>query len=75
MNNPTFPPFKTPPEVGLDPVKGQTTGGADPRITGGLDPLVPSKKFEVPTFIKAKGGEYFFSPSISAIKDKIAASA
>jgi len=69
-NNPTFPPAKN-ETVGLDPVIGQA-GNDGARTTFGLNPFDPLRSYSVPAFIKSRGGEYFFSPSISALKNTIA---
>jgi Dyp-type peroxidase family len=68
-NNLNFPPFTGQPfPAGLDPLIGQ---GA--RVTAGFDPNNPSGDTTVAVFIVPKGGEYFFSPSISGLKSEIAA--
>ncbi|PPQ77835.1 hypothetical protein CVT25_015329 [Psilocybe cyanescens] len=68
-NAPKFPPFETQPEdPGLDPLIGQGT-----RAMSGLDPLAEQTVLPMPTFITARGGEYFFSPSIKGLKSTIAA--
>lgn len=71
FNNPDFPILKK-DKIGLDPVMGQTTAPDGIRSTFGLNPFDETQEYHVPTFVKAKGGEYFFSPSISAIQDTIA---
>nr|AVJ41190.1 dye-decolorizing peroxidase [Irpex lacteus] len=69
-NNPRFPFSKGPSiQLGLDPVIGQ----GSPRETFGLDPRNASESFTVPQVIISNGGEYFFSPSITAIVEKFAA--
>jgi len=71
-NNQNFPPSSftsssSPP--GLDPLIGQGT----PSLSMiGLDPTLPSKSFSWGPFVIPKGGEYFFSPSISGLKNTIA---
>ncbi|KAF9560569.1 peroxidase TAP [Agrocybe pediades] len=70
-NNQNFPPFETQPEQpGLDPLIGQGT-----RAMSGLDPLNEQKVLAMPAFIIPRGGEYFFSPSLSGLKTTIAATA
>lgn len=54
--------------VSLDPLIGQGT-----RAMSGLDPLAEQTVLPMPTFITARGGEYFFSPSIKGLKSTIAA--
>jgi len=52
---------------GLDPIIGQGT-----RIMSGLDPLKPNEKSEViEDFVIPRGGEYFFSPSLSSLEKHI----
>ncbi|KZV99447.1 fungal peroxidase [Exidia glandulosa HHB12029] len=70
-NNPNFV-FTKPsvPEVGFDPVIGQA-GGA-PRNVTGLDPNAPNGKTTfLKEFVVARGGEYFFSPPVSAFKGRL----
>jgi hypothetical protein len=38
----------------------------------GLDPTDPLKSISMGAFVIPKGGEYFFSPSISGLKSTIA---
>lgn len=66
----SFPPAKN-ETVGLDPVIGQV-GNNGARTTFGLNPFDPLRSYSIPAFIKSRGGEYFFSPSISALKNTIA---
>ncbi|KAF8319031.1 Dyp-type peroxidase [Clavulina sp. PMI_390] len=63
----SFPPGKTPANSGLDPVIGQGQ-----RTVNGLNPYNTGKSYSVPSFVKARGGEYFFVPSISALTQVIA---
>lgn len=51
---------------------GQAGGGAA-KTTFGLDPRDWSRPLTIPEFIKVRGGEYFYSPSIPALRNKIAA--
>ncbi|KAJ7725949.1 fungal peroxidase [Mycena metata] len=56
--------------VGIDPIVGQNSGA--PRVVGGLDPTNSTKTTTLTTdFIISRGGEYFFSPSLSAIASKL----
>ncbi|KAJ7098361.1 fungal peroxidase [Mycena epipterygia] len=52
--------------VGFDPIIGANMGAQ--RIVNGLDPTNSSRSTTLVTdFVQSRGGEYFFSPSISAI--------
>ncbi|KAF8583284.1 dye-decolorizing peroxidase precursor [Ramaria rubella] len=52
---------------GFDPIIGANAGQA--RFVSGLDPTNSSRDFTLVTdFVQSRGGEYFFSPSITAIK-------
>jgi hypothetical protein len=62
----SFPPFK-PITPGVDPVISQVKQ----RTTSGLNPNNERETFSVPQFITAKGGEYFFMPSIPALNSSI----
>ncbi|KAH8834454.1 fungal peroxidase [Flagelloscypha sp. PMI_526] len=54
--------------TGLDPIIG-TNGGSTFDIAG-VDPNNPSQKLTIiQDFVLSRGGEYFFSPSISALRD------
>ncbi|KAF3016060.1 hypothetical protein E8E15_006102 [Penicillium rubens] len=76
-NKTSFPPGKTRnggPEPGLDPIIGQWAENDDesnfinmPRFD---DPSV-TEKWKLERCVIAEGGEYFFAPSISGIKDII----
>lgn len=57
--------------VGLDPIIGQA-GNDAARITWGVNSFDASRNYSIPAFVKSQGGEYFFSPSISALKNTIA---
>ncbi|EIM91696.1 DyP-type peroxidase [Stereum hirsutum FP-91666 SS1] len=70
-NQPKFPPGTT-VTPGLDPIIGQTTD-AGARQMSGANPKSPENNITFPIeFVVSKGGEYFFSPSISAIRDSFA---
>ncbi|KAJ6572014.1 DyP-type peroxidase [Mycena capillaripes] len=52
--------------VGVDPIIGALAGAQ--RAIGGLDPTNSAKTTTLTTdFVVSRGGEYFFSPSLSAI--------
>ncbi|THV05906.1 Dyp-type peroxidase [Dendrothele bispora CBS 962.96] len=57
-------------EPGLDSIIGQNADQA--RGVVGTDPAKPDGSISIPRFIVPRGGEYFFSPSISALRDVIA---
>ena len=52
----------------LDPIIGQ---GTNPRSMSGLDPLNDKTIYTFEDFVIPKGGEYFFSPSITALAETI----
>ncbi|KAL9100162.1 MAG: hypothetical protein Q9163_004427 [Psora crenata] len=65
-------PIQKPVTPGFDPIIGQA---ADPtsRTMSGTNPSSQSSTLALPTqWIVTKGGEYFFSPSIPALKDTFA---
>lgn len=70
-NNPTFR-F---PGGGVDAVMGQINGA--PGATVGMMGLFPqdaSRQLQLPgvnRFVVARGGEYFFSPSIKALRNEL----
>ncbi|KAI0086049.1 peroxidase [Irpex rosettiformis] len=66
-NNANFP-FNKSESIGLDPVIGQGT-----RITYGLSETNYSESYSVTQFVVSNGGEYFFSPSITALVETFAA--
>jgi len=51
----------------LDPIIGQGD-----RVTAGLDPTKESGEHSIPSFVIPKGGEYFFVPGLSGLKNTIA---
>ncbi|KIJ36125.1 hypothetical protein M422DRAFT_179814 [Sphaerobolus stellatus SS14] len=56
------------PTPGWDPLLGQVTETqTGPKFASGLDPADPNRDFTLPDFIVSRGGEYFFSPPLSAI--------
>jgi len=63
-NAPGFPPFRGRP--GIDPLIGQGNEGGHcwPKRYGSEDEI----QFNFAGFIKMKGGEYFFAPSIGFLK-------
>ncbi|GLB43345.1 putative peroxidase [Lyophyllum shimeji] len=73
-NEPNFPPNK--PELpGMDPIFGQT--GEEHldvhRYMTGTNPTAEQQVMSFPKkFIDPRGGEYFFAPSISTLRDLIA---
>ncbi|KIJ46261.1 hypothetical protein M422DRAFT_165527, partial [Sphaerobolus stellatus SS14] len=72
INNPNFPPGKR-IRPGLDPIMGSTGKKDVWRYTTGANPLSPAVALDFPTqFVHADGGEYFFLPPISTLRDRIA---
>ncbi|EJD40094.1 DyP-type peroxidase [Auricularia subglabra TFB-10046 SS5] len=72
-DNAAFPPRKKgPKQVGFDPLIGQAPAGKD-RFAAGLDPNNTNATLSVPQFVISHGGEYFFSPPISALSGRLAA--
>jgi len=58
------------PDVGFDPLIGAAQGA--PRVVTGLDPTSNSSSITLNTdFVVSRGGEYFFSPSLSAIANTL----
>ncbi|KAI5119113.1 hypothetical protein M0805_007860 [Coniferiporia weirii] len=72
-NNTNFPPKTINGAAfasGFDPIIGQVNGA--PRQTAGLQPNNQSADLTLPfDFVVSKGGQYFFSPSISALSTKL----
>ncbi|KAH6902597.1 peroxidase TAP [Coprinopsis sp. MPI-PUGE-AT-0042] len=72
-NNPDFQFRETQPErPGLDPLIGQAPGRPQDRKMSGLDPNNAQRELTFPDFIIPRGGEYFYSPSIKALKETLA---
>lgn len=68
-NQPTFAPSHA-PEPGWDPIIGQA--GTGTRFMNGYDIQNTNANLQLEQeFVVSRGGEYFFSPSISAIRDVI----
>ncbi|KAJ7603225.1 DyP-type peroxidase [Mycena polygramma] len=58
--------------VGVDPIVGALAGAQ--RVISGLDPTDSTRELTMTTdFVVSRGGEYFFSPSLSAIANKLSA--
>lgn len=73
-NNPTFPP-KSPVTPGFDPIIGQAPDPASFTLVG-TDPKSQNKPLPLHTqWVVPKGGEYFFSPSITSLKETFALAA
>ncbi|KLO11577.1 Dyp-type peroxidase [Schizopora paradoxa] len=77
-NNINFPPKPTlanpTEEIGFDPIIGQNGGDKAGRVTIGQNPNAQSTPMTLPVeWVVSKGGEYFFSPPISALTGKLAA--
>ncbi|KAI0636148.1 peroxidase TAP [Trametes polyzona] len=71
-NNPSFPPKNVTP--GFDAIIGQTNDSST-RTINGMDPKNPSGSLSLPVeWVVPKGGEYFFVPSIPALRTKFASS-
>lgn len=66
-NNPAF--VKAAPRTGIDPLIGQgPAGGQRCPLHWGGTAASPRKAVDFRGFVTMKGGEYFFAPSISALK-------
>ncbi|KAL5503918.1 DYP1 [Sanghuangporus vaninii] len=71
-NNTKFPPQKNVAQPGFDPIIGQNNGQA--RDVAGLQIKNQAGNTTLPIeFVVSKGGAYFFTPSISALKTKLTA--
>ncbi|KAH6906860.1 hypothetical protein BKA70DRAFT_1372405 [Coprinopsis sp. MPI-PUGE-AT-0042] len=74
-NDPNFPPGK-PITPGLDPIFGQTgkEHEGNHRSMSGANPSIEQEIMSFPKkFIDCRGGEYFFSPSLSTLRKYIGA--
>ncbi|KAF5353669.1 hypothetical protein D9758_008649 [Tetrapyrgos nigripes] len=75
VNNANFIFGKSTPP-GVDPIIGRVpnTAAETPRDVSGTDPLDQAKVFSLDVeFVVSRGGEYFFSPPISALSGVLAA--
>ncbi|KAJ7576297.1 Dyp-type peroxidase [Mycena floridula] len=71
-NTKTFPPQNTGVTPGIDPIIGQADGA--PRDVTGTNPVNVAETLTLPVnWVVPRGGEYFFSPSIKALKETLAA--
>ncbi|GJJ07940.1 hypothetical protein Clacol_002147 [Clathrus columnatus] len=69
-NNVAFPPGKNVSQPGFDPIVGEN--GGQSRVVTGLYPDNASQSLTMPMdFVISRGGEYFFSPPISALKGRL----
>jgi hypothetical protein len=73
-NNPSFPP-ESGIQPGFDPIIGQTTTGGSRTMTGAFAGNTTRPLNLLAQWVNSKGGEYFFSPSIPALKDTFATAA
>ena len=78
-NNRSFPPKNEAvppvPVPGIDPIIGVATDGGDREMVG-TSPDIAGSNTQLDfaaRWVISRGGEYFFSPSISALKDTFAA--
>ncbi|KAK1229831.1 dye-decolorizing heme-containing peroxidase [Marasmius sp. AFHP31] len=73
VNNPDFPAGT---KTGVDPIVGSTNNGLvgdSLRVISGMDWNDHSKTINIQKdFVVTRGGEYFFSPPVSAIKGRLA---
>lgn len=69
-NAPNFPPKGI--ESGFDPIIGQATDPTS-RTIAGTDPRNQTATLSLPEeWVISKGGEYFFTPSITGLRDDFA---
>lgn len=67
-----FPPGKPITEPGFDPISGQAGPGGS-RSIAGTNPKAQAQPLKLTAeWVVSRGGEYFFSPSIPALKNKFA---
>ena len=71
VNNPTFPPVGGPQGAGLDPIIGQNkVADIVPMNIEPANPDSPNFGFSgINAFVTPRGGEYFFVPPMSALRD------
>ena len=73
VNNATFPFSNPAGHTGIDPIIGQSVTPAPPADRAYEWPSVygqpgPTKPARFEQFVKKKGGQYFFAPSIDGLK-------
>lgn len=74
-NTTNFPPKDNNFVSGFDPIIGQAPNEG-PRTVTGADPKKPNDQLPLPVqWVLSRGGEYFFSPSIPALKQNLALAA
>ena len=66
VNNPAFPAGGAPPK--LDPIIGQGPVGAQHWPKKWDDPAVGAAALSFQGFVKMRGGEYFFAPSLNFLR-------
>jgi Dyp-type peroxidase family len=66
VNNPAFPAGGAPPK--LDPIIGQGPVGAQHWLKKWDDPAVGAAALSFQGFVKMRGGEYFFAPSLNFLR-------
>lgn len=71
-NNVNFPPRTTPEQPGFDPIIGQQNGGGEREMTGAFGENTADSLKLSAQWVNSKGGEYFFSPSLQALKETFA---
>lgn len=67
----SFPGGKSDSTPGFDAIIGQANAGS--RFVSGVDPADPNHDLTLLEFVRSRGGDYFFSPSISALLSPISA--
>lgn len=61
------------PEPGFDPIVGQMTADLPPRVLSGADPNNQAPFLTLnEQWVVSRGGGYFFSPSIPALRETFA---
>jgi Dyp-type peroxidase family len=74
-NNDRFPFNSVGPTAGKDPIIGQTTNNAVRQVSGAFADDTNRELNLLTQWVNSKGGEYFFSPSLPALRDVFAVKA